>query len=49
VNSFDLDDIFASLAKEDLYRSIEMAQAFTADPPKAAATLAIARSILRAK
>jgi hypothetical protein len=49
VNSFDLDSVFAALAKEDLYRSIEMARAFTSDPPRAAATLAIARSILRAK
>ena len=49
VNSFDLDAIFAALAKEDLYRSIEMARAFMADPPRATATLAIARSILRAK
>ncbi|MGH9961470.1 MAG: hypothetical protein ACREBC_30810, partial [Pyrinomonadaceae bacterium] len=46
VESFDLGGIFASLAKEDLYRSIELARGFTSDTPRAIATLAVARSVL---
>ncbi len=49
VENFDLEGIFASLAKEDLYRSIELARGFTADSPRAVATLAVARSVLDTK
>ncbi|OLE52758.1 MAG: hypothetical protein AUG51_16385 [Acidobacteria bacterium 13_1_20CM_3_53_8] len=43
---FDVRDIFASLAKEDLYRAIELAKSYTSDAPRAAAILAVARAIL---
>lgn len=49
VEQFDLEGIFGSLAKEDLYRSIEIARGFTADTPRAIATLAVARSVLETK
>lgn len=49
VENFDLDRIFSSLATEDLYRSIEMARGFTADTPRAIATLAVARAVLKTK
>jgi hypothetical protein len=49
VEQFDLDKIFSSLAKEDLYRSIELARGFTADTPRAIATLAVARAVLETK
>ena len=49
VEQFDLDGIFGSLAKEDLYRSIELARGFTADTPRAIATLAVARAVLETK
>ncbi len=43
---FDLLGLFRFLAKDDLNRSIEIAKGFTAEAPRAAATLAIARSVL---
>jgi hypothetical protein len=46
---FDLGGIFASLAKDDMNRAIELAKGFTGEAPRAAATLAIARSVLRDK
>jgi hypothetical protein len=46
VANFNLTEIFGSLALEDLYRSIELARNFTADAPRATATLAIARAVL---
>ena len=49
VQQFDLGGIFSSLAKEDLYRSIELARGFTADTPRAIATLAVARAVLETK
>jgi hypothetical protein len=49
VENFDLDRIFASLAKEDLYRAIETARSFSADGPRATASLAVARSVLETK
>jgi hypothetical protein len=49
VQQFDVEGIFGSLAKEDLYRSIEMARGFTADRPRAIATLAVARAVLETK
>ena len=49
VENFDLDRIFALLAKEDLYRAIETAKSFSADAPRATASLAVARSVLETK
>ncbi|HET6892933.1 MAG TPA: hypothetical protein VFH31_17645 [Pyrinomonadaceae bacterium] len=49
VEQFDVEGIFRSLAKEDLYRSIEMARGFTVDTPRAIATLAVARAVLETK
>jgi hypothetical protein len=49
VASFDLEGIFGLLAKEDIYRAVELARGFTADAPRAVATLAIARSVLEKK
>ncbi len=49
VESFNLDKVFSSLAKEDLYRSIETARSFTADAPRATASLAVARAVLENK
>lgn len=44
--SFDLSGIFSSLAQDDLQRAVELARRFTAEEPRAIATLAIVRSIL---
>ena len=49
VENFDLDRVFAALAKEDLYRAIETARSFSADAPRASASLAIAKAVLEAK
>ncbi len=49
VNEFNLPGIFGSIAREDLYRAIEMAKGFNADAPRATATIAIARAVLNAK
>ncbi|HEX8474572.1 MAG TPA: hypothetical protein VF666_11105 [Pyrinomonadaceae bacterium] len=46
VENFDLTGIFQLLAKDDLTRAVELAKSFTAESPRAVATLAIARSIL---
>lgn len=47
--NFDLNKIFTLLAKEDLYRSIETVRGFSADGPRATATLAVARAVLETK
>jgi hypothetical protein len=49
VDSFDLNGIFGLLGKEDIYRAVELARGFTADGPRAIATLAVARSVLETK
>ncbi|HVF43437.1 MAG TPA: hypothetical protein VM936_10525 [Pyrinomonadaceae bacterium] len=46
VQSFDLNDIFARLAAEDLSRAVELAKAFEGESPRAVATLAVARYVL---
>jgi hypothetical protein len=46
VQSFDLNDIFARLAAEDLSRAVELAKAFDGESPRAVATLAVARYVL---
>jgi hypothetical protein len=43
---FDLLGLFRGLARDDFNRSIEIAKSFTAETPRAVATLAIARSAL---
>ncbi len=49
VQNFNLDRIFGSLAKEDLYRAIETARSFSADAPRASASLAVAKAVLETK
>ena len=49
VESFNLNKIFGSLAKEDLYRAIETARSFSADAPRASASLAVAKAVLETK
>lgn len=43
---FSLSGVFRSLAKDDLYRSIDVAKSLKNDAPRAAATLAISSAIL---
>jgi len=43
---FDLAGIFASLARDDMNRAIELAKGFETEAPRAAATLSIARAVL---
>ena len=43
---FDLSGLFRGLARDDLYRAIEVAKNFTAEAPRANAHLAIARTVL---
>ncbi len=49
ISEFDLPGIFGSVAREDLFQSIELAKGFNADAPRAAATIAIARAVLNSK
>jgi hypothetical protein len=49
VEGFNVEKVFSSLAKEDLYRTIEVARGFTADAPRATASLAVARAVLETK
>lgn len=49
VNDFDLRGVFRALAKDDLYRAIEIAKGFTGEATRANATLAIARAVLEEK
>jgi hypothetical protein len=44
--TFDLTGIFATLAREDLQRAVDLARGFDGESPRAVATLAIARSVL---
>ena len=44
--SFDLAGLFASLARENLDRAVELARSFKSEHPRTAATLAIARAVL---
>jgi hypothetical protein len=44
--SFDLDGIFAKLAREDLQRAVDLAHTFEGESPRAVATLAVARAVL---
>lgn len=47
--SFDLNGIFGLLARDDLYRAVELSKNFTTEAPRATATLAIIRAILDRK
>ena len=47
--AFDLAGIFAALARDDMNRAVELAKGFDTEAPRAAATLAIARTILNEK
>jgi hypothetical protein len=49
VPSFDLAGIFGSLTRDDFNRAVELAKEFKTEAPRAAATLAIARTILTEK
>lgn len=49
VENFNLNKVFGSLAKEDLYRAIETARSFSADGPRASASLAVAKAVLETK
>jgi hypothetical protein len=44
--SFDLNGIFAKLAREDLQRAVDLARGFEGESPRAVATLAVARAVL---
>ncbi len=46
---FDLPGLFRGLARDDLYRAIEVAKNFTVEAPRANAHLAIARAVLEEK
>jgi hypothetical protein len=46
VQSFDLNDIFARLAREDMQRAADLARSFDGESPRAFATLAVARAVL---
>lgn len=49
VESFDLNGIFGLLARDDLFRAVELAKSFTGEAPRATATLAIIRAVLDKK
>lgn len=44
--NFSLTNVFHALAKDDLYRAVDVAKSFKYDAPRATVTLAIASSIL---
>ena len=44
--NFSLANVFRALAKDDLYRAIELGKSFKYEAPRATVTLAIASSIL---
>ena len=46
VQSFDLTNIFTKLAREEMQRAADLARSFEGEAPRAAATLAVARSVL---
>jgi hypothetical protein len=49
VDSFDLTDLFTSLAKEDFNRAADLPKGFTGESPRAVAILAVARNVLNKK
>ena len=44
---FSLSNLFRALAKDDLYRTVDLAKSFKYEAARAAVTIAIARSILQ--
>ncbi|HEY2973828.1 MAG TPA: hypothetical protein VGJ48_15035 [Pyrinomonadaceae bacterium] len=49
VDSFDLTDLFTSLAREDFNRAADLPKGFTGESPRAVAMLAVARTVLNKK
>lgn len=49
VSGFDLAEIFSSLARDDFDRAVELAKLFNTEAPRAAATLAVVRTVLNEK
>lgn len=49
VDIFDLNYIFNLLARDDLSRAVELAKSFSNEAPRAAASLAIVRAVLKQK
>jgi hypothetical protein len=49
VESFDLTGLFTALAEEDFNRAADLPKGFTAESPRALATLAVARTVLNKK
>ena len=47
--NFNLTNVFRALAKDDLYRAVDLAKTFKSDAPRSTVTLAIASSILQPK
>jgi hypothetical protein len=47
VDAFNLQPVFAALARTDMNRAAEFAKSFTAEAPRAAATLAVAAAALK--
>jgi hypothetical protein len=46
VDSFDLTELFTSLAREDFNRAADLPKGFTGESPRAVAMLAVARTVL---
>ncbi|HSL54518.1 MAG TPA: hypothetical protein VK868_08990, partial [Pyrinomonadaceae bacterium] len=46
-DNFNLANVFRALAKDDLYRAVEVAKSFKHEAPRATVTLAIASAILK--
>jgi hypothetical protein len=49
VPGFDVAGIFAQLAADDFSRAVELAKSFNSEAPRAAATLAVLRTVLKVK
>ena len=49
VPDFDIEGIFGKLANDDYDRAVQLARGFQGEAPRASATIAIARSVLKAK
>lgn len=48
-DTFDVSGLFAALARDNFEQAVELARAFKAEHPRAAATLAVARAVLEKK
>jgi hypothetical protein len=47
VDAFNLQPVFAHLARADMNRAVEFAKSFTGEGPRASATLAVATAALK--